>query len=79
MNSGDSSKNLHFARSPVPPGRDCGVSERIRLCPYLENRDSLSRFSGTAGSFNFNPNLAEGYRRITELEDDLVNAPGASS
>lgn len=34
------------------PAACCGVSERIRLCFYLENRDSLRL---AAGIFNFAP------------------------
>ena len=36
------------------PAAYCGVSERIRLCSYLENRDSLQL---AAGSFNAVPRL----------------------
>src|SRR3972149_10480351 len=34
----------------------CGGGERIRLCSYLENRDSRPRQGGAAGSFNGGPN-----------------------
>ena len=54
----------------------CGVSERIRLCSYLENQDSL-RFSGTAGSFNPAKDMPSTGRAqddsLTELNKNLSN------
>ena len=48
---------LQGERIPRSPAgeRDCGVSERIllRWRSSLHFEDSLSRFSGTAGSFNW--------------------------